>query len=100
MLYYSGDSTIPATGTSTGTSCCTSCSCPNCGYQYGTAYAIDYGFCDPFAGQTVIVVRDRTPWPRPRSDPPPAWMIPFLRTGFDRPGRELRHRGNFRNFHK
>lgn len=102
MLYCPGTATYTSNGTVSTTSGGAWCQCPNCGdWHRGHAivevsHSSNFGF-DP----EPIVPRDLPIWPRPISDVlqhrPPQ---PLQRNGFDRPGRELRHRGAFRNFHK
>lgn len=94
--------TISTTGTTT---CCSpTCSCPNCGYQFeqsfiGVRVSEDH-YAPMFDMDKVPIIRPRASFARPQSARVPVWAIPLRRNGFNRPGRTLRHRGGFRNFHK
>lgn len=99
MLYCPGNNTYsPVSTASTTTTATGDCTCPCCGSSYVIVRVSEgSGFCfDP----PPIIPRDLPVWPRPLSDLRPRLVHAVPRTGFNRPGRELRHRGSFRNFHK
>lgn len=103
MLYRGTYSVTTTSATTDG--CGSHCTCPNCGYSfdcgssntYTVALSSDtFGFRD---SAPPVIVAERAPWPKPLSSPVQFWQTPQFhqRTRY---GRELRHRGTFRNFHK
>lgn len=108
MLYCPNTyGTQTTTSSSTGTTTASSgyCTCPNCGCSHevnvGMVIVINSDRAGFGFNPGPVILRERPTWPRPRSDRAPAeFYLTAPRTGFERPGRTLRHRGTFRNFHK
>lgn len=95
---YNGNDT---TGTAGGSPWC---QCPNCGGWHDCVYLYavrepEFVLASPEAGIEERIIQ-RPAWWNPKNDIAPRQHRVFHRSGFDRMGRELRHRGGFRNFHK
>lgn len=92
--------TVTVTGTATTTGGCDGyCRCPNCGYGF-VVVRNDYSISYTVEDAEPIAPSFKWWFPTPQSERQPLrQMIQRFENGRQY-GRELRHRGTFRNFHK